>query len=128
MSTYPMSAPSPMTAKGAPRTRNEAPRTRLRITRRGRLVVSAIVALPLVAAAWFGVLDGGSAIASHEQSGVEFEYLTVQPGQTLWQLAEDLAPTADPRDVVAEIMQLNNLAGAELVVGDRLAIPFEYTE
>ena len=39
--------------------------------------------------------------------------VTVQPGESLWAIAGTVAPERDPRDVVADIVQLNNLdAGA----------------
>ena len=48
------------------------------------------------------------------------------PGQSLWQIAEAVAPEADPRDVVAEIELLNGIAGA-IQPGERLAIPAHYS-
>ncbi|MCU1412125.1 MAG: hypothetical protein JWR04_2832, partial [Rhodoglobus sp.] len=38
-----------------------------------------------------------------------FEYVTVESGQTMWHLAEDLAPQSDPREVIAQIVQFNQL-------------------
>lgn len=57
---------------------------------------------------------------------VAFEYVTVQAGQSLWQLAETIAPTADPRDVIADIVSLNGLPADAVEPGQRLAIPAEY--
>ncbi len=48
------------------------------------------------------------------------------PGDTLWSVAERVAPTADPRDVVDAIMRLNALSSARLDAGQQVAIPLEY--
>lgn len=103
-----------------------APRTRLRITRRGRAVVATLAALPIVAGAFVFGLNGGGAVASGEQADVEFQYVTVRAGESLWSLAEDLAPDSDPRDVVSDILSLNQLSDAGLEPGQRLAIPGRY--
>lgn len=103
-----------------------APRTRLRITRRGRAVVATLSALPIVAGAFVFGLNGGGAVASGEQADVEFQYVTVRAGESLWSLAEDLAPDSDPRDVVSDILSLNQLPDAGLEPGQRLAIPGQY--
>ncbi|MFC5501386.1 LysM peptidoglycan-binding domain-containing protein [Lysinimonas soli] len=99
---------------------------RLRITRRGRVVVAIMIALLLaVTAAAFGV--GAFGAAAGTQSGsATFQYVSVEPGESLWQLAVSIAPHADPRDVVAEIVDLNNLSTAEVQPGQRLAIPSKY--
>ena len=49
-------------------------------------------------------------------------------GDTLWSLAQDVAPSADPRDVVDAIARLNALDGVTITPGQRLAIPAEYTD
>jgi tellurium resistance protein TerD len=51
------------------------------------------------------------------------EYVTIQPGQSLWQLAVSLAPASDPRDVIAEIVSLNQLSTDSVQAGQRLALP-----
>jgi hypothetical protein len=102
-----------------------APRTRLRLTRRGRRVIALLVALPVVMAAFAFALNGGGAVASAETSSTSFSYVTVEAGQSLWSLAQTLAPTADPRDVIAEIVSLNQIQG-EIQPGQRLALPAGY--
>lgn len=103
------------------------PPTRLHITRRGRLVVAVLLAAPLiVVAALFGpgALD---AVAGTQTSGAQFQHVTVVSGQSLWQIAESIAPNDDPRDVVSDIADLNGLTGSVVVPGQRLAIPQQYT-
>ncbi|WP_159499539.1 LysM peptidoglycan-binding domain-containing protein [Microbacterium sp. 18062] len=103
--------------------------TRLRMTPRGRRVLAVLVALPLVVALGFGVLSGGSALASRTDSAPAgtFETVTVLAGESLWTIAEEIAPAADPRDVVDEIVRLNALEGATVHAGQRLAVPASYS-
>ncbi len=105
------------------------PATRLRLTARGRRVLLAVAALPLAIGIGFAALSGGSAAASGEGAGAaaSFESVTVMPGDTLWSIAEEIAPAADPREVIGEISRLNMLAGGALQIGDELAIPAEYS-
>lgn len=103
--------------------------TRLRLTARGRRVLVALAAAPLAVGIGFSVLAGGSALASGEQAApIAFETVTVMPGDTLWSLATTVAPTADPRDVVDDIIRLNNLDGGTIQAGSELAIPVEYAD
>ncbi|MFM9877943.1 MAG: LysM peptidoglycan-binding domain-containing protein [Rhodoglobus sp.] len=111
-------------ARTAQRATSSVPR--LRLTKRGRAVLMFLAATPLVIGALFFALNGGGATASHEGSAIGFEYVTVESGQTLWQLAETLAPAADPREVIAEIMQLNLLESADVYAGQELAVPAAY--
>lgn len=100
---------------------------RLRITRRGRTTVTFLFAVPLaIAAAAFGLGTTGAVAGTGSAPGASFHYLTVDPGESLWQLAETIAPTADPRDVVADILTLNNLSSGDVQPGQRLAIPAKY--
>jgi hypothetical protein len=100
---------------------------RLRITARGRAVLLTLAASPLVIAAVILGLSGGDANASLEDSSVTFTYVTVGAGQSLWSIAEELAPQADPREVVADIVSLNQLGSADVEAGERIALPTEYT-
>lgn len=105
-----------------------APSTRLRLTTRGRRVLAALASVPAVVALSIAIVSGGGALASGEQSAPAgtFETVTVMPGDTLWSVAERVAPTADPRDVVDAIMRLNALSSARLDAGQQVAIPLEY--
>jgi hypothetical protein len=47
----------------------------------------------------------------------------VQPGESLWAIAGAVAPERDPRDVVADIVQLNNLDAARVLPGETLFVP-----
>ena len=100
--------------------------TRLRITRRGRAVLASLAVFPtLVIALLIGMASGGATAGDQEAAPatVSFEYITVLPGQSLWQVAEEHAPDTDPRDYVNAIMQLNQLPSADIVPGQRIALP-----
>lgn len=102
--------------------------TPLRLTPRGRRFFTVLVSFPLVVGAFWFAMNGGGAIATLEGSEAGFEYVMIQPGESLWQLAEQLAPQADPRDVIAEVMQLNQLDSADVFAGQELAIPATYLD
>jgi hypothetical protein len=99
---------------------------RLRLTPRGRAVLTFLAATPLVIGALLFALNGGGATASLQGSSEPFQYVTVEAGQSLWQLADQLAPNADPRDVIAQLIQLNRLESADVFAGQELAIPAQY--
>ena len=103
------------------------PAPRLRLTQRGRGVLTVLAATPLVIAALVFALNGGGAAASLEDSDVAFEYVTVASGQSLWQLAGEIAPQADPRDVIAQVVELNALTSQDVYAGQELAVPLEYS-
>jgi hypothetical protein len=102
-------------------------RPRLRLTRRGRAVFTSLAAAPLVVAALVLALNGGMASANGDVATGSVEYVTVEAGQSLWQLAESIAPDADPRDVISDIVRLNRLEGSIVHPGEQLAIPAAYS-
>lgn len=104
---------------GTSSSRDESGLRGLRLTRRGRVVVWL---LALVAAAGI-LLGGGRALAGEPVSPAPLGTVTVQSGQTLWQIASDVAlPGEDVRDVVAEIKEVNGLATADIQAGQQLYV------
>ena len=99
---------------------------RLRITRRGRLVLGALLAGPVAVALAISAFSGSPAQAGSTASTASFEYITVASGETLWDLAGWIAPEADPRDVVNALTELNQLGSTAVQPGQRLAIPTAY--
>ncbi|MDF2509060.1 MAG: hypothetical protein K0Q52_2919 [Microbacterium sp.] len=103
------------------------PATRLRLTGRGRRVLLAVASVPLALGITFAAISGGSAIASGaDTAAASVETLTVMPGDTLWSIATQIAPSSDPRDVISEISRMNLLRGGELQIGQELAIPAQF--
>ena len=98
----------------------------LRITRRGRAVLTLLIAIPLAIGAVAAGAGAIGAAAGTQGSTATFSYVTVEPGESLWQVAAAVAPTADPRDVIADILSLNNLSSGDVQPGQRLAIPSKY--
>lgn len=122
MSTLSMASPAAI-----PAIRRARKRPGLRLTVRGRRVLAAIAALPAVIALCAAVLAGGSALAFGDTGApaAVFETVTVGPGDSLWGIAAEFAPAADPRDVVDAIVRLNGLEGT-IIPGQRLALPAEF--
>lgn len=104
-------------------------RARARLTRRGRiLVVTLVVAAMLMVAAlaWLAGTARAQASLHGAPPGAVYRNLTqvvVHPGQTLWSIASQTQPTADPRSVVQEIITLNDLRSVVIEPGQRLWIP-----
>ena len=96
--------------------------TRLRLTRRARR-------LAVVLALCGGVVLGSilnSLVAGAAGDGLHLvgvSSVVVEPGDTLWSIAESVAGAADVRDVVDRIQELNRLEGSSLVPGQVLQIP-----
>jgi hypothetical protein len=104
------------------------PMPRLRITRRGRVVLGVLLAAPLAIALAVSTLGSPPAEAGSTVSTASFEHVTVAAGESLWELAAWIAPEADPRQVVSDLVALNQLSTTEVQPGQRLAIPLQYSE
>lgn len=103
--------------------------SRLRITPRGRIVfaVMAFVPVVVVAVALFSTPAAASNVpADIGAPGSSFSYVTVDAGESLWSVAERIAPSADPRDVITEIQTLNGLESSTVSAGQSLAVPAQY--
>ena len=93
----------------------------VRLTRRGRVVL-VLLLLGLLFAGF--VAFSGQSIASGEAgTPVPSRTVVVGEGDTLWDIAADVAGDRDIREVVHEIEQLNSLSGPELTVGQKIAVP-----
>jgi LysM domain len=115
---------------GVPDTRLAPRRNAVRLTRRGRIVVTVMltaVSLSLVVLAWLAIAAKTAQAADGGQSpGAVYQNLAsvvVHPGQTLWSIASQAEPTADPRIVMQQIIDLNALHGTSVVPGQRLWVP-----
>lgn len=109
-------------------------RARVRLTRRGRIVVVAaafllagalvLLAAPAVTAAAIPHPAEAAAVAApaaaESSSGV---VAVVLPGDTLWSVAARHLPSHDAPGVVAEIRRLNDLSGTTIHPGQRLRLP-----
>jgi nucleoid-associated protein YgaU len=96
-------------------------RAGLRLTRRGRLTVVLLIALLALVVTLVGAASV-SAVTSAPAAG-STSTVVVQPGQTLWELAEQVAPDRDPREVIKAISDANALTTALVAPGQSLVIP-----
>lgn len=99
-----------------------------RLTNRGRLLLGAsalVVALSLFSA---NTALGSNEVADKSAAsnvGVGYESITVLPGESLWSIARQIAPafSASTGDIVALIIDINNLTSSELESGQELLVP-----
>ena len=92
----------------------------LRLTRRGRVVLL----LLLVGLAFVAFSTARTATqAGTGPAAPATRYVTVHPGETLWQIARSVAPADDPRDTVDRIRDLNGLDTTVVQAGQRLVVP-----
>ena len=135
----PSAPPQPAAAQGPAATRPAAPAaarsaaqgpalTPVRLTQRGRLVVT-VMAVLLVAAGSVALAGAAQAIghsgaqARPGTAGVALTKVEVRPGQSLWTLAEAYDPNADTRQVIQEILQLNSMSSDQVQPGQVLWMP-----
>lgn len=123
MSTMTVSAPrlpGPVAAAARVQRGRPAP---VRLTRRGRLLVTVLAVVVAVAAAVL-LTGGGSALAGTGGGPAPVaERVTLRPGETLWQIARRVQPGADPRETVQRILDLNGLQTAQVQAGTALRLP-----
>lgn len=117
-------APARSTAHGGAvgRSADAATGRALRLTRRGQALVVLLVALVLSVAFSLGRVSSDAANGSGPPPARPV--VVVQPGESLWQIAERAAPDADPRVTVARIAEINDL-GLNPVIrpGQQLVLP-----
>ncbi len=115
-------APAAAPVRPMPRVRPARPaQGAVRLTRRGRVVLSALFLAGALAAM---VALGGWAAASlsggHAQA---VRIVEVHSGDTLYDIAGRVAEPGHVREMVLRIQQLNSLPGASIEEGQKLAVP-----
>ncbi len=94
----------------------------LQLTPRGRAVM---LVLAMLVSAVVGLV-GTQAMASGPGQPIEVRVHTVEPGETLWELARGVtAAGEDVRDVVAELRAINGMRTSELQAGQVVLVPEE---
>lgn len=92
--------------------------TRIRRRRLAALVLVVLLGIGLTALLrWTAANVVGS---DESPQPITSSVYVVQPGDTLWSIAERVAPDSDPRPIVAELRERNG--ASELEVGDRLDV------
>ncbi|MCZ3390260.1 MAG: LysM peptidoglycan-binding domain-containing protein [Actinomycetia bacterium] len=101
----------------------------VRLTRRGRLALVGLLAALAFALVSLGQVAASAGPAGSDGSadaGASTPVSTtwvVQPGETLWVIAELVDPQTDPRETVARIAAMNNLPSSSVQAGQELQIP-----
>ena len=106
-------------------TRRQVPQTRL--TRRGeRVVAIAVTLLSVVAFSFISIVVSSVVQASQAPvaESVATTEITVASGDTLWDIAVAVDPSADPRATIDRIERLNAMTpGTVLQAGQSLLVP-----
>lgn len=101
----------------------------LRLTRRGRTVaVGAMAAVAMTAVVVSGTAStattGGQVAGPSGGPVAATMVVTVEPGQSMWEIARAVAPGTDPRATITRIVELNELSSAAAIrAGQRLTVP-----
>lgn len=93
----------------------------LRMTRRGRTVLLLTLISLLLAA--FSLGRVGSQAAPANEHPATLGHTVVQPGESLWAVAKRVAPGHDPRAVIDQLADLNNLDSSAVQAGQLLVVP-----
>jgi hypothetical protein len=100
----------------------------VRLNRRGRLartlvVLSLAIVVASVAGGEAGANTSGDRPREDASQSARFITVTVAPGETLWSLAGQLAEGENTHALVADILEINNLATVDLEAGQQIRIP-----
>ena len=101
----------------------------VRLTRRGRAVVKILVTMAILLVVALAGLAGAASVqaaGSGAPARSVYRHLTatvVRPGESLWTLAIQAQPDADPRIVVQQIIDVNALPNSTVWAGERLWVP-----
>lgn len=113
-------APAPWAGADGP----VEPPMRIRLNRRGRVVVGLLV---VALAAGFVLLVDVLVVRPVQASALlrpdRVEQHVVMPGETLWEIANQVDPDADTRDVVEVLVDINDLPDPALTAGQVILIP-----
>jgi hypothetical protein len=113
--------PTAADARAAVRPAVGARQAPLRLTRRGRVVLIVLPALVALSGALLAVGSGPAEAAPH----VLPRTVVVGTGDSLWTIAERIAPHTDPRTTVAAIERANGLPDANVAAGAILVLPVD---
>ncbi len=100
---------------------HDATMGRTDVRQRGRTKLAVVLTVSLAGAAWAGPLL--RAFESSDPVPVDRTSYVVQEGDTLWSIAERLAPGQDPRPLVDALTAANGLDPGALVPGEAILVP-----
>lgn len=93
--------------------------TSYRLTNPAKLLRAFVI---LAVALGFSLTSLSGSMAGN-QGQTTLTYITIQQGDSLWELASHHAPKSDPRDWIAEVVMLNALTTIDLTPGQQIALP-----
>lgn len=93
---------------------------RLRLTRRGRVVLVVLPTLLALSGALLAAAPGAAEAAPRVES---HRTVVVGTGDSLWTIAERIAPHTDPRTTVAALERANGLTDSRVDAGVTLVLP-----
>ena len=96
---------------------------RSKLNAKGRRFVRQATVVTVAVVASIGFFSGQAATAGSTAVKTNFDYVTIHSGESLWQLAGELAPNEDRRDWIAKVVDLNALTTADVTPGQRIALP-----
>jgi hypothetical protein len=95
----------------------------LRLTRRGRVVLTGLIALLITGlGVGTGTAEAANSAPSRGERG-DVARVTVGQGESLWSVAENVDPGVDPRGIILEVISLNQLTGTTIYPGEQLWVP-----
>ena len=111
--------------------RRAAANGHVRLTRRGKVVVGALIGVAtagLAALIWLAIAGqaqaaGPGGLRGGSGAGHTMLRVVVHPGETLWSIAVRTDPAADPRTVIQQIIDDNALRGPAIQAGQVLWVP-----
>ncbi|MCW2797180.1 LysM peptidoglycan-binding domain-containing protein [Nocardioides sp.] len=103
------------------RTARPTPPASVRLTRRGRFAVLALALVTVLVVGLF--LAAGSVATEHPGTPEPTRVVMVGSGDTLWDIAADIAGSGDVVAMVDRIEELNALDTGMVAAGQRLRVP-----
>ena len=82
-----------------------------------------LILLPLSALATVALLSVAAPLAQASGGAAPVRSVTVRTGDTLWGIAERVAPDVDPHDTVFAVEPAHHLTDAAVVPGQVLRLP-----
>ncbi len=92
----------------------------VRLTRRGTVLIGLLIALCTMGVIVLAAMNAGPAAPSLRDAPAS---VVVEPGDTLWQIATEVAPADNPAMIVERIRAANDLGTAPLQPGQTLILP-----
>ena len=101
----------------------DSPSAGIRLTPRGRIVLLVLSTLFLFVVVLMSGRFTADAGTTRGSQGVGTGVVVVQQGESLWQIARQIAPAADPREIVSAIRELNGLGESTVEAGQSIVVP-----